>query len=242
VPSDPRIREAIDHVSQALGKTRRAIDALILLTRGAVDAIPGADYASISLRAGGARLETIAATDELINIADQIQYDLQQGPSYEVVTDASFLVSENLGHDSRWPAYGLQAAKLGLTAQMAVLITSDGARATLNLYATRPQAFDAEAIELAELFAFHTSVIVAAAWTIETLNDAIDTRTVIGEAIGIIMERYQIDNERAFQFLLKVSSHSNIKLREVAAGIVTGLDSRTHLAGDHATGQGKRSL
>jgi GAF domain-containing protein len=242
VPSDPRIREAIDHVSQALGTTRHAIDALSLLTRGAVDAIPGADYASISVLTRRGLLETVAPTDELINSADQIQYDLQQGPCYEVVTDASFLVSEDVERDGRWPDYGRQAANLGLATQMAVLISSNGARASLNLYATRPHAFDAEAIEIAELFASHASVIVAAAWTIETLNNAIDTRTVIGEAIGIVMERYQIDRERAFQFLLRVSSHSNVKLREVADGIVTGLDSRTHLAGDHATGQGKRSL
>jgi hypothetical protein len=237
MPSDPRIRRAIDDVSHALAKRRPPAEALLLLTTGAVSAIPRVDYASISILRGGDNLETLSATDPLIDKADAIQMEFQQGPSYETVTDNDMVVSEDVRADRRWPEYGPRAADLGLLAQMAVLLTLKPNRSALNLYARRRDVFGPDAIETAELFASHAAVVVGVANVIQSLSHAVDSRAVIGQAMGIVMERFQIDKERAFQFLVRVSSQSNVKLREVAEDIVCGLDGRTHLEGDPSTGQ-----
>jgi hypothetical protein len=237
MPSDPRIREAIEYVSRALATRRAADEALALLTDGAVRAIPCVDYASISILRKDDQLETLGATDPLINKADAIQYELQQGPCYETVTEKGMVISEDVHADLRWPGYGPRAAELGLLAQMAVLLTDRPTRSALNLYARRRAVFDPDAIEMAELFASHAAVVVGLTNVIASLGHAVDTRTTIGQATGIVMERYQIDRERAFQFLVRVSSQSNVRLREVADGIVSGLDGRTHLEGDSSTGR-----
>lgn len=236
MPSDPRVRQAMDALVESLETKPSLDDSLQMLTEGAVQAIPGVEYASISLRYPDGRLETVAPTAELVLLSDKTQYQLQQGPCYEAIIEEVLLVSEDIAHDERWPDYGPFAAELGIGAQMAVGLTNSGhARTALNLYASQPFVFTAEAREVAEVFADHAAVAMGLVRTIETLRRGLDSRSTIGMAIGIVMERYQIDRERAFQFLVRVSSSSNVKLREVAEGFVAGLDSRTHHREDAAT-------
>jgi AmiR/NasT family two-component response regulator len=83
-----------------------------------------------------------------------------------------------------------------------------------------------ETRQLAPLFA--NMAAVALGWTRqeETLNDALVTRNLIGQAVGIVIERYKIDSDRAFSFLVRTSQTGNVKLRDVAAGIVKDADDR----------------
>jgi AmiR/NasT family two-component response regulator len=80
---------------------------------------------------------------------------------------------------------------------------------------------------MAELFASHAALALDAVEIVGSLSRAVATRQVIGEAVGVIMERYQIDSQRAFAFLTRTSQQSNVKLRDVAAQIVDGHDGRT---------------
>jgi hypothetical protein len=173
-------------------------------------------------------LDTVAATDALADKLDARQYELQEGPCYEAVTNGPVLVSFDLRRDARWPRYGPVAADHGAHAQLAVLLTSEpDERAALNLYASQAHEFDAEGIELAETFASHASLAMGFMRTMQTVSAAIGTREMVGKAIGVVMERYQIDSGRAFAFLVRTSQHSNVKLRDVAAQIVAGHDGRT---------------
>jgi AmiR/NasT family two-component response regulator len=72
----------------------------------------------------------------------------------------------------------------------------------------------------AQLFATHAAIAIGHAHERETLNEALQTRKVIGQAVGILMERYDIDEDRAFAFLVRASSHGNLKLRAVARELV----------------------
>ena len=230
MPSDPRVRLAMDALVHTLASPQRADEALYVLTQGAVHAIPGADHASISSRRADGTLETLAETEPLIRDLDARQYALREGPCYSTATDQSLTVTFDLGRDPRWPNYGPIAADAGIHAQLAVLLTTvNGNRTALNLYATTPHEFDQESIETAEVFASHASVAMGFVHTLKNLGQAIGSRQTIGQAVGIVMERYQIDEGRAFDFLVRTSQHSNVKLRDVAADIVTGLSSRTHL-------------
>lgn len=230
VPVDRHVRDAMHTLAESLNTLSNLPDALRVLTDGAVDAIPGADYASISVRHADGRLETLAATDPVVDLLDAHQYMYEEGPCYESVqTGETFLVTFDLEHDPRWQRYGPMAAAAGFRAQLAALLTENGSgrRSALNIYATQPHEFDQESIETAEIFASHASVAMGFVHTVENLAGAITSRQMIGQAVGIVMERYQLPEERAFDFLVRVSRSSSTKLHTVAADMVTELSSRT---------------
>ena len=219
----------MQQLAETIGSPFSLPDALNVLTAGAVDAIPGADFASISVRHSDGRLETLAATDSKVNDLDAHQYELKEGPCYQAVTTGeTFLVGFDLAHDPRWPGYGPIAARFGLHAQLAALLTENGygSRSALNVYAAQPHVFNHDSIQIAEMFASHSAVAMGFVHTVENLAAAITTRQVIGQAIGVVMERYQLDEDRAFDFLVRTSSTSNVKLRDVAAEVVMGLNNR----------------
>ena len=152
----------------------------------------------------------------------EIQAELREGPCFDAATEDQSFVAEELANDPRWPRYGPRAAELGLHAQMGVALHAPlPGRAALNVYATRPWSFDG-GYDAAEVFASHASLLLGFGSTIDHYASALESRRAIGMAIGIVMERYRIDDDRAFAFLVRVSQDSNVKLREVAADIVSG--------------------
>lgn len=96
----------------------------------------------------------------------------------------------------------------------------------LNLYSTSSDVVSEEAVQAAQLFARHATIALEKAQDSEQLSEALSTRKVIGQAIGIVMERFQVDEDRAFQFLVRASSTSNIKLRDVATELVDATNAR----------------
>ena len=88
------------------------------------------------------------------------------------------------------------------------------------MYSTSGDQVDPDVQHLAELFATHAALALGRARQDEDLQTALGTRKVIGQALGIVMERYQLDEDRAFQFLVRVSSQGNVKLRDIAQEIV----------------------
>ena len=90
----------------------------------------------------------------------------------------------------------------------------------INFYSTISDDVSPNAQALARLFATHAAIALGRAHERRTLNEALQTRKVIGEAIGILMERYEVNEDRAFAFLVRASSHANIKLRAVAQQLV----------------------
>ena len=96
----------------------------------------------------------------------------------------------------------------------------------LNLYSTNASEINSSAVHIAQLFATHAALALGWARHDEQLSEALHTRKTIGQAIGIVMERYRIDEDRAFHFLLRSSSTSNTKLREVAQQLVDMTNSK----------------
>ena len=134
---------------------------------------------------------------------------------------------DSVRHEQRWPTYIPRAVEAGVTAQMAVpLRNGSEVRGALNLYSTTTEGIDPEAPDVAALFATHAGLALGWARNEEQLTDALATRKVIGQAIGLVMERFQIDEAKAFAFLARVSSTGNIKLRDVARELVAQSDTR----------------
>lgn len=200
------------------------IAALDSLVRSAADNIPGVDFASITVRGSNDRsLQTVAATDPLAHEADELQYKLNEGPCYAAVTDERVVLVSDLWASSDFPRYGSEACDIGLGSQLAIqLLHDDGQQAGLNLYAFRREAFDRSTIQFAELFATQAAAVLQYATQVEQLDEALHTRTDIGIAVGIAMERYGLDRDRAFAFLVRNSNQRNVKLRALAHELIDG--------------------
>ncbi len=189
------------------------------ITAAAVDLLPDVAHASFSVRHDD-RIETRSATDDVVLTLDDRQYTLHEGPCYEAATDTPNVLSPDLAADARFPRYGPAAVEAGIHAQAAFrLFQRDGTLGALNLYSTRVGAFE-HLEETAALFRSQAAVAIAYAHEVANLNEALETRTTIGKAMGIVMERFDLDDERAFAFLTRLSQHSNRKLRVVADEIV----------------------
>jgi hypothetical protein len=217
-----RIEPAMRADPSSPAERARQTAALESLTTSAASNIPGVDFASITILGSDDTLHTVGATDPLANTTDQLQYELREGPCYAAVTEDRFVLINDLTVASAYPRYAPRAHELGVRAQAAVQLTSPGQRAGLNLYARTPEAFDRSTVQVAELFATHAAALLHYADQVEQLSEALHTRTDIGTAVGIIMERYGIGNHQAFAFLVRSSNTRNMKLRLVAQEVVDG--------------------
>jgi len=170
---------------------------------------------------------TAAPTDDLLLRVDATQYELREGPCYDAAVDAAYVIASNLGADERYPNYGPKAVEEGIRAQIGVrLFDARSSQGALNLYSTRVGAFD-DLETLSGLFAHQAGVAIAYAHHVENLEEAVRTRTTIGQAVGIVMERYQLDDERAFAFLARLSQQRNVKLRLVAEELIADVTRRS---------------
>jgi ANTAR domain-containing protein/GAF domain-containing protein len=192
------------------------------ITYSAAEATPGIDHASISVTTKGGRIQTLAPTDSVATRADELQYELRQGPCYEAVAGEPVVQVDDLATDLRWPEYGPKAAaELGIGSQLSFQFHAEpNVRGALNLYAGEPGQIDGETRQLGAMFARLVAIALGWGRHDETLSRALASRAQIGQAVGIVMERYRLDADGAFAFLVRVSQTGNVKLREVASGMI----------------------
>lgn len=183
--------------------------------------VPSAEATSVSLISRG-RITTTAATDELGGRADALQVELKEGPLFDAIQRQVVVYLDDLDHESRWPQWSAQVVnELGLRSMLSFqLFTSDSTLGSLNFYSHQPSAFDLEALNNGYLYSAHVGVAISNVRQQESLKSAIASRTIIGQAEGILMERYDLDGTAAFNTLRRVSQDRNIKLRDVAAELV----------------------
>ena len=190
------------------------------ITTAALEAIPGADHITITMAYPDGTLQTLAPTDDIGASADTVQYELGEGPCLAAVEAEKTIRAEDVPSEERWPRYAERAAELGIGSQMAVeIFRSGGTCAGLNVYSDTRGAFD-ESRHIVELFASQAAIAMNFVRTRQTLQEALASRKTIGQAIGIVMERFRIDEDQAFAFLVRTSQDGNVKLRAVAQKIV----------------------
>ncbi|MFJ8630914.1 GAF and ANTAR domain-containing protein [Streptomyces sp. NPDC093568] len=190
------------------------------ITASATELVEGCDAAGI-LVLHDRRVETLAPTHQLVVDSDQLQERLGEGPCFDAarssVGERVFRIADLTSLQQRWPAYAPQAHALGVGSMMGFLLFTDEQDfGALNLYSRKPGAFT-ESSELAGwLLASHAAVAFSAARTHAQMEEAVGTRHVIGEAMGILMGSHRLTEEQAFDVLRRYSQENNIKLREVA--------------------------
>ncbi len=191
-------------------------------------AVVAADVASVRLEHhGGREIEIAGHTDPAAARADRLQLETGEGPCVDAGRDrADTAVIADTHTDQRWPAWSKRlAADLGIRSVLSVELGTPGDRlGALNLYARDPGRFDADDRAVAHVLARHAAVALADSRQQVNLRQAIDARKLIGQAEGILMERFDLDADQAFAVLRRYSQDNNIKLSEVAQRLI---ESRT---------------
>jgi GAF domain-containing protein len=187
--------------------------------------LPEFEHVSLALVGRGEQIRTLAVTTDLAEQFDQLQGATGEGPYLDVMVEDETLVVQHAPHEQRWPAYIRAACELGLRSQIGVrLPAADHQLVGLNLYSTSHEAFDSGSVGVAEHFAVHAGLALGQVRREEQLRSAIGTRTIIGTAIGVLMERHGLSQADAFAFLMRQSNSQNRKLRLVAKELVEGTE------------------
>ena len=211
--------EQFARMAQDMFAQAKIDDTLATVLRLSRETFP-CDAVSIMLASDGGRIAQAAASSGAAARADELQLEFREGPSLQSLTGRQHLTVNDLRFDSRWRFWAPQAADLGHRSAMSLSLDDDETVGALTLYSHLPSFFHADDVALGEIFARHASTSVAIARERDQLLKAVDSRGVVGQAQGILMERYDVDADQAFQVLRRYSSHLNQKLRSIAEGVV----------------------
>jgi GAF domain-containing protein len=189
---------------------------------GAISLIPHAQSAGISMVHNERPIETPAATDDRCLRGDELQYSLGEGPCLQAILQHETVRCSDLREEDRWPVWSRRVSdELGFRSMLCVqLFVTEDTLGALNLYSTQIEAFDADDEAAALALAAHVAVALTAAKELESLESAIASRTVIGQAEGMLMQRYNLTPQQAFAVLARESQASNRRLRHIAEDIV----------------------
>jgi GAF domain-containing protein len=223
----------IIELERDLGETARALFAagsvaatLQRIVEVAVETIDGCDHAGLFVVEDEA-VTTPASTDDLVEKLHALQFETDEGPCLDAVSEADTYYAEDLADEDRWPAFATGAVAAGIRSVLAFRMRSNGTLVALNLYAELPRAFGATDRAKGLIFATLASSALGSAHAraedadrVEGMQRALVTHEVIGQAQGILMERERISAVQAFDMLRRASQHLNVKLRDAAQALI----------------------
>ncbi|MEU1939072.1 GAF and ANTAR domain-containing protein [Streptomyces coeruleorubidus] len=218
--------ETSDTLDQAMVRSSGLDTLLRDLTDRAVQEVPGAAACSITVSRGG-RLLTLAGSGGLPSGLDQRQYENGSGPCVDAAETGAEQYAPDLAAESRWPAYTRYALSAGVHCVLAVPIAVEGETgAAINLYGVRAGTLD-QGRDAARAFAARAGDVINVALRIERrrqsvadVRTALLSRSVIDQAIGILMAQERINARDALERLRRASQHRNVKLRDLCGQLV----------------------
>ncbi|MEV7623938.1 GAF and ANTAR domain-containing protein [Actinoplanes sp. NPDC089786] len=189
--------------------------------------LDGADEVSVTL-VTGPDARTATFTGDVALDLDETQYEAERGPCLDASITATTFSIPDTGTEERWPGFAKRAADAGIRSTLSVgMPIQEAVTGALNVYSTRPAAFDDDAIDVAQTFAGYAAVALANAHVYDEtatlarqMREAMENRSVIEQAKGILMAERRCSADEAFVLLSRVSQDSNRKLRDVAAALV----------------------
>ena len=215
------LAQRMAELARAAAAPRSVEDVLSDVTATAKELIPGVDTAGVLLIGKGGKFETLAPTSELPYQLDELQVKYDEGPCVQVAIDELIVRSDDFRSEERWPRYSKAVVELGVLSGLSVkLYTADRTAGALNLFGFEANAFDGEDETIATVLAAHAAAAILASRQGEQLESALSTRDRIGQAKGIIMERYKVDDVRAFEMLKQLSQDSNTRLADIAQRVI----------------------
>jgi GAF domain-containing protein len=191
------------------------------IASGAAQLHGGVDGCGLTLRDGHGTVSFGSATSDLARTCDDLQYELGEGPCLDAVSLHDVTLVEDLRVEPRWPVWGPQAVAQGVRSMLSVrLFTQEATLGALNLYSRTVGTFDADDLDLAWIYAGSASAALRGAHRAAGLSSALMSRHTIGMAQGMLMCKYGVSADRAFEVLRRYSNESNQKLRDVADQVV----------------------
>ncbi|MCZ2819605.1 GAF and ANTAR domain-containing protein [Modestobacter sp. VKM Ac-2977] len=209
--------DVMGRIARTLQEEHGDVDrTLASITAAAVDTVPGTDMASVSLVVRR-RVDPQAATSEQAQQIDALQTEFDEGPCLDALREEQTVRVDDLASESRWPRFAAEAARRGAGSMLSFQLFTEGDNlGALNLFAREPHSFDAGSETVGQIFASHAAIALSAARQESSLRSAMDSRDLIGQAKGILMERHRLTAAQAFELLVRASSHTNRKLFDVA--------------------------
>ncbi|WP_371400561.1 GAF and ANTAR domain-containing protein [Kribbella sp. NBC_00662] len=178
-------------------------------------------HAGVALVLSGGQLQVPAVTDPVVAEIYALQVGGGQGPLAESMRGHSVVLVRDTASDDRWPEWAGKVLELGVRSVLDMpLTTAAGTVGVLGLYSTGLDAFGPDEEAIAHILARHASVAVASARQEYSLAQAVDARKLVGQAMGILMERYNLDGDQAFAVLRRYSQDTNTKLHTVALQLI----------------------
>jgi hypothetical protein len=195
--------------------------ALYGVTTAAVELIRGVDSADVLFISESDNYQSVAATSLLPQKVDAFQQDLHNGPCVDAADGDPVVRCDDLRTDPRWPQFAKSAVSVGVHSMLSYQLYTHGTeRGALNLFGLRPGVFGNEDEALGAMLATHAALMLIANNKDRQFQSALASRDVIGQAKGMIMERFKVDAIRAFELLTVMSQNSNTRVVQVAAEIV----------------------
>lgn len=220
-PRNYDLARRMAELARASAAPRSVDDVLSDVTAAAKELIPGTDTAGVLLIGKAGKFDSVAGTSDLPHLLDELQMTFNEGPCVEAALDELIVRTDDFRSESRWPKYSAAAVEIGVLSGLSFkLYTADRTAGALNLFAFEPNAFDAEDETTGVVLAAHAAAAILASRHGEQLESALTTRDRIGQAKGIIMERFGVDDVQAFEMLRRLSQDSNTRLIDIAQRVI----------------------
>jgi GAF domain-containing protein len=196
---------------------------------GAARQLTPGTQVGICVPAGVGAWTTIAGTDPFVFTLDDLQRDLDEGPSLTVVREEHTVIIDDAESEHRWPRFVPRAVDLGLRSFLGVRIAAGSKTlGALNLYSTEHTSLSGSRLAHATLFAAHAATALEQAQRENDLVLALQSSRTIGKAIGLVMERFDLDDHEAFAYLARWSEKANLNLREISEHLVNQSNDLRH--------------
>jgi GAF domain-containing protein len=197
---------------------------LRLVTRLAQETVPDTAGAGLSVLDPDGVQVTTAATDELVEQADRVQYETGTGPCLVAWAQRTIVRVDDIAREGQWPRWARRAHELGLRTSLSVpLVAGDVALGAMKVYGSRPGVYGLPEEQLLTMFATQAAVLVANAKSYadarnvsDGLRASLRGRDAINVAKGILMAQGHVDEQTAFLQLAKMAQRRRMSLLDAA--------------------------
>ena len=219
--ADRELAVRMSELARTLARDRTLDAVLSEVTAAAVELIPGVDTAGILLVKKHGEFDSLATTSELPHQLDILQMTFEEGPCVQAALADTIVRTADFRTETRWPKYSPAVVEIGVLSGLSFkLYTGDRTAGALNLFGFKPRSWDTDAESIGSILAAHAAAAIVATQQEQQLKAALLSRDRIGQAKGIIMERFGVDDVRAFEMLRQLSQEQNTKLIEVAERVI----------------------
>lgn len=228
------VEESVHALGMIVTANETVESTVLLIVEAACRAITSADDCSISL-IEGRDIKCLGATSPVAAQVDRMQRELGEGPYLSAIGRHDAFYMPDTTEDPTWPRF---ASRVSTETKIRSLLSyvleiGNEARGALNLLSTRVDAFDEAARAGGALFAAQAAVTLANAQSLNAdeqriveMADGLETRSVIGQAVGITMVDHGVTADEAFGILKAFSQAHNVKMKEIATDLVQRQGSR----------------